>query len=67
MWSDEVECVELEKGDRGLGFSILDYQVGFSFTCLLIIIIIIIIIIVYYVVCASPCDRTFRARCFVGN
>ncbi|CAG9860750.1 unnamed protein product [Phyllotreta striolata] len=26
MWSDEVEYVELMKGDRGLGFSILDYQ-----------------------------------------
>ena len=26
MWSEEVEIVELTKGDRGLGFSILDYQ-----------------------------------------
>ncbi|RZB40534.1 patj -like, partial [Asbolus verrucosus] len=26
MWSDEVEFVELTKTDRGLGFSILDYQ-----------------------------------------
>lgn len=26
MWSDEVEYIELRKGDRGLGFSILDYQ-----------------------------------------
>lgn len=26
VWSDEVEYVELKKGDRGLGFSILDYQ-----------------------------------------
>lgn len=26
MWSDDVEYVELLKGDRGLGFSILDYQ-----------------------------------------
>lgn len=26
MWSDEVEYVELIKGDKGLGFSILDYQ-----------------------------------------
>ena len=27
MWFEEIEYVELEKGDRGLGFSILDYQV----------------------------------------
>ena len=27
MWSDEIQYIELEKGDRGLGFSILDYQV----------------------------------------
>ncbi|XP_022238826.1 uncharacterized protein LOC106457273 isoform X3 [Limulus polyphemus] len=26
MWSDEPHVVELSKGDRGLGFSILDYQ-----------------------------------------
>ncbi|XP_030852762.1 multiple PDZ domain protein-like [Strongylocentrotus purpuratus] len=26
MWSDEIQYIELEKGDRGLGFSILDYQ-----------------------------------------
>lgn len=26
MWSDDVEYIELKKGDRGLGFSILDYQ-----------------------------------------
>lgn len=26
VWSDDVEYVELKKGDRGLGFSILDYQ-----------------------------------------
>lgn len=26
MWSDQVEYIELKKGDRGLGFSILDYQ-----------------------------------------
>ena len=28
MWSSEPVVIELEKGDRGLGFSILDYQVG---------------------------------------
>lgn len=27
MWSSEVEYVVLEKGEKGLGFSILDYQV----------------------------------------
>lgn len=26
MWSDDIDYVELVKGDRGLGFSILDYQ-----------------------------------------
>lgn len=26
MWSDEVEYVDLIKADKGLGFSILDYQ-----------------------------------------
>ncbi|KAJ8950936.1 hypothetical protein NQ318_008375 [Aromia moschata] len=26
MWSEEIEYVELVKGDKGLGFSILDYQ-----------------------------------------
>ncbi|XP_022779810.1 multiple PDZ domain protein-like isoform X3 [Stylophora pistillata] len=26
MWSDEIEYVELDKEDRGLGFSILDYK-----------------------------------------
>jgi len=28
MWSDEIEYVDLEKEDRGLGFSILDYKVS---------------------------------------
>ena len=28
MWSDEIEYVDLEKEDRGLGFSILDYKVN---------------------------------------
>lgn len=27
MWSSEPHIIELTKGDRGLGFSILDYQV----------------------------------------
>ncbi|XP_016160564.1 PREDICTED: multiple PDZ domain protein isoform X4 [Ficedula albicollis] len=26
MWETEVQCIELEKGSMGLGFSILDYQ-----------------------------------------
>ena len=30
MWATEVEYVELEKGEKGLGFSILDYQVSNS-------------------------------------
>ena len=29
MWSDEPVLIELIKGDEGLGFSILDYQVRF--------------------------------------
>lgn len=28
MWSSEPQIIELMKGDRGLGFSILDYQVS---------------------------------------
>lgn len=28
MWFDEIEYVELDKEDRGLGFSILDYKVS---------------------------------------
>lgn len=28
MWSDQPEYIELLKSDRGLGFSILDYQVN---------------------------------------
>lgn len=28
MWEREAQVVELEKGEAGLGFSILDYQVG---------------------------------------
>ena len=27
MWEKEAQVVELEKGEAGLGFSILDYQV----------------------------------------
>lgn len=30
MWSSEAVVIELRKGDRGLGFSILDYQVWHS-------------------------------------
>lgn len=26
MWSSESQIIELLKGERGLGFSILDYQ-----------------------------------------
>lgn len=33
MWEATVQHIELEKGSRGLGFSILDYQV--SIICLL--------------------------------
>lgn len=29
MWSNEPVVIELRKGDKGLGFSILDYQVSF--------------------------------------
>lgn len=29
MWTEEIEYVDLEKGERGLGFSILDYKVSF--------------------------------------
>lgn len=28
MWSNEPVVIELRKGDKGLGFSILDYQVS---------------------------------------
>lgn len=28
MWELEIQNIELEKGEGGLGFSILDYQVG---------------------------------------
>lgn len=28
LWSPNVQVLKLEKGERGLGFSILDYQVG---------------------------------------
>jgi hypothetical protein len=27
MWASEVEYINLEKEEKGLGFSILDYQV----------------------------------------
>jgi hypothetical protein len=30
-WSSEPQVIELVKGERGLGFSILDYQVLFFF------------------------------------
>ena len=33
MWSNEPQIIELIKGDRGLGFSILDYQVGTTEFC----------------------------------
>jgi len=31
MWTEEIEYVDLEKEDRGLGFSILDYKVSFIY------------------------------------
>ena len=31
MWTEEIEYVDLEKGDRGLGFSILDYKVSLTY------------------------------------
>lgn len=31
MWSSDPQIIELIKGERGLGFSILDYQVSESF------------------------------------
>lgn len=31
MWIEEIEYVDLEKEDRGLGFSILDYKVSFIY------------------------------------
>ncbi|GJQ76391.1 hypothetical protein Trydic_g2107 [Trypoxylus dichotomus] len=38
MWSDEVEIIDLRKGDRGLGFSILDYQDPLDLNASLIVI-----------------------------
>lgn len=36
MWETEIQDIELEKGDTGLGFSILDYQVNkISTNCML--------------------------------
>jgi hypothetical protein len=32
MWSSEPQIIELTKGERGLGFSILDYQVRMGYT-----------------------------------
>lgn len=31
MWEANVQNIELEKGSRGLGFSILDYQVNICY------------------------------------
>lgn len=31
MWEVDVQHIELEKGNKGLGFSILDYQVTISY------------------------------------
>lgn len=31
MWEAGIQSIELEKGSRGLGFSILDYQVNRSY------------------------------------
>ena len=31
MWSDEPVTIQLYKGDRGLGFSILDYEVQVTY------------------------------------
>lgn len=31
MWEAAIQSIELEKGSRGLGFSILDYQVKRSY------------------------------------
>ena len=31
MWEADVQNIELEKGSRGLGFSILDYQVNICY------------------------------------
>lgn len=36
MWSSEAQVIELVKGDRGLGFSILDYQVGWAWDKLIV-------------------------------
>lgn len=33
MWSDTITTIDLIKGDRGLGFSVLDYQVGVLNSC----------------------------------
>ncbi|CAB1324626.1 unnamed protein product [Coregonus sp. 'balchen'] len=30
LWSPDIQLLELEKGERGLGFSILDYQLSLS-------------------------------------
>lgn len=38
MWADEVETIDLKKGDRGLGFSILDYQDPLDSTATVIVV-----------------------------
>lgn len=30
MWEADIQHIELEKGSKGLGFSILDYQVNIA-------------------------------------
>uniref|UniRef100_A0A9J8AG78 PATJ crumbs cell polarity complex component n=1 Tax=Cyprinus carpio carpio TaxID=630221 RepID=A0A9J8AG78_CYPCA len=38
LWSPNVQVLELEKGERGLGFSILDYQDPLDVACSVIVI-----------------------------
>ncbi|KAL4634849.1 inaD-like protein isoform X1 [Arapaima gigas] len=38
LWSPEIKVLELEKGEQGLGFSILDYQDPLDIACSVIVI-----------------------------
>ena len=52
MWESEVVTVELYKGERGLGFSILDYQVHITFTCVFVVFS--FVNVCYFSICLSP-------------
>lgn len=61
MWSIEPVVIELCKGDKGLGFSILDYKVQLTWATFTFTLIALFVVVSVYAKSLMACNQTFYA------